>query len=133
MYFIKSFMTILISIILALIITFSNPQVPQNFKYISTSQIKIIKGFPYEYFDGEILTNEVVEFRIRLIYIYFMTCITVTFSVGPIVSQTVFSPTLASIKVVIPNEEDFLKEIKLVSVKTNDNFEPKTKTRLGKN
>jgi hypothetical protein len=71
---------------------------------------KIIKGFPYQYFKKEVLTDEMVEFRIRVIYISFMIYITVTFSVGPmvgpIVGQAVFTSTPTSVERLIPNQLD---------------------------
>jgi hypothetical protein len=71
---------------------------------------KRIQGFPYQYFKREVLTDEMIEFRIRVIYISFMIYITVTFSVGPIVGpiggQAVFTSTLISVERLIPNQLD---------------------------
>jgi hypothetical protein len=102
-----------ISIILALIINFYNLKIPESKKSIKNNspQNKTITGFPYQYFKEEVLTDEMVEFRIRLIYRYFLIYITVTFSVGPtvgpIVGQAVFPSTATSIERLIPNQLDF--------------------------
>ena len=102
----------LISVGLALIINFYSPEIPETKKSIKNNYAKnkIITGFPYQYFKGEVLTDEMVEFRIRLIYIYFMIYITVTFSVGPmvgpIVGQATFISTAISIERLIPNQLD---------------------------
>lgn len=71
----------------------------------------IITGFPYQYFEGEVLTDEMVKFRIRVIYISFMLCSTVYFSAGPMVSpivgQDIFSSTSTSIERLSPNQLDY--------------------------
>jgi hypothetical protein len=74
-----------ISVSLALVINFYTPEIPENNKLIKNNYAKNkrIKGFPYQYFKGEVLTDEMIQFRIRLIYISFMIYITVTFFVGP--------------------------------------------------
>jgi hypothetical protein len=85
---------------------------PENKKSIKNNYAKnkIITGFPYQYFKGEVLTDEMVEFRIRVIYMSFMIYITVTFSVGPmvgpIVGQDTFTSTVTSIERLIPNQLD---------------------------
>lgn len=79
----------LISVSLAAIINFYSPEIRETQKGIKTKN-KIITGFPYQYFEGEVLTEEMIEFRIRLIYISFMIYITVIFSVSPIVGQATF-------------------------------------------
>ncbi len=88
----------LISVGLALLINFYSPEIPENKKSIKTNYAKnkIITGFPYQYFKGEVLTDEMLEFRIRVIYISFMVCITVTFSTGPMVSPIVGQATFSS-------------------------------------
>lgn len=101
-----------ISVSLALVINFYSPEIPENNKLIKNNYAKnkIIKSFPYQYFKGEVLTDEMVEFRIRVIYISFMLYITVTFSVGPmvgpIVGQAVFTSTPTSVERLIPNQLD---------------------------
>lgn len=65
-----------------------------------------IKGFPYQYVKGEVLTDEMIEFRVRVIYISFMIYITVTFSVGPMGGQAVFTSTPTSVERLIPNQLD---------------------------
>lgn len=63
-----------ISVSLALVINFYSPEIPENNKLIKNNYAKnkIIKSFPYQYFKGEVLTDEMVEFRIRVIYIYLL-------------------------------------------------------------
>ena len=51
-----------------LVINFFAPEIPKNMKSIENPRIK---GFPYQYFKREVLTDEVVEYRIRVIYINF--------------------------------------------------------------
>lgn len=100
----------LISVGLALVINFYSPEIPENKKSIKNNypKNKIITGFPYQYFKGEVLTDEMVEFRIRVIYISFMISITVTFStvpmVSPIVGQATFSSTPTPIEILSPNQ-----------------------------
>src|SRR6056300_956977 len=102
----------LIPVGLALIINFYSTEIPETKKSIKNNYAKnkIITGFPYQYFKGEVLTDEMVEFRIRVIYISFMISITVTFSVGPmvgpIVGQAVFTSTPTSVEKLIPNQLD---------------------------
>lgn len=103
----------LISVGLALVINFYSPEIPENKKSIKNNypKNKIITGFPYQYFKGEVLTDEMVEFRIRVSYISFMISITVTFStvpmVSPIVGQATFSSTPTSIEILSPNQLDY--------------------------
>jgi hypothetical protein len=99
-----------ISVGLALLINFYSPEIPKNKKWIKSDCEKniIITGFPYEYFKGEILTDEMLKFRIRLIYIPLMIYITVIFSTGSIVSpillQTSLFSTTTSIENLVPNQ-----------------------------
>jgi hypothetical protein len=103
----------LISVGLALVINFYSPEIPENKKSIKNNyeKNKIIKGFPYQYFKGEVLTDEMVEFRIRVIYISFIISTTVIFSTGPMVSpivgQAAFSSTPTSIEILSPNQLDY--------------------------
>lgn len=105
-------MWIFISVSLALVINFYTPEIQENNKLIKNNYAKNkrIKGFPYQYFKGEVLTDEMIEFRIRVIYISFMIYITVTFSVGPMVGpiggQAVFTSTPTSVERLIPNQLD---------------------------
>jgi hypothetical protein len=68
----------LLSIGLTLLINFS---VPENKKLSKNNEIqnKLVKGFPYSYFEGENLTDEMIKFRIKLIYrnlmLWFLTWI----------------------------------------------------------
>ena len=94
-----------IYVTLALVINFYTPEIPENNQFIKNNYAKnkIIKGFPYQYFKGEVLTDEMVEFRIRVICISFMICIPVTSSLGPIVGQALFTSTATSRELFIPN------------------------------
>ena len=56
----------IISVGLALVINFYTPEIPKNMKPIENPKIK---GFPYQYFKGEVLTDEMVKYCIRVIYI----------------------------------------------------------------
>lgn len=120
-------MSTFIYISLALLINFYSPKIPENKKAIKNNDLqnKIITGFPYQYFKGEILTDEMVTFRIRRIYIYFMICITVTFSVGPILQHTVFISTSTPTVMLIPNQFDsqINKQELLVDLRGGDEHE----------
>ena len=72
----------LISVSLGLLITFYSPNIRENKKSIKNSYV--ITGFPYQYFQQEVLTNEMVESRIRVIYLYFMIFIICTFLFGTV-------------------------------------------------
>lgn len=69
--------------VLALVIYFGNPEIPESKKSIknNSTQNKIITDFPYQYFKEEVLTDGVVEFRIRLIYSSVLISIIGLFSV----------------------------------------------------
>lgn len=101
-----------ISVGLALVINFYSPEIPENKKFIknNSAKNKTITGFPYQYWKEEVLTDEMIQFRIGLIYISFMMYITVSFSVGPIVGPIVeqarFISTTTSIERLIPNQLD---------------------------
>nr|YP_010444279.1 hypothetical protein NQZ09_pgp140 [Fibrocapsa japonica]UTE95166.1 hypothetical protein FjapPt_p084 [Fibrocapsa japonica] len=100
----------LISVGLALIINFYSPEIPENKKSIKNkyAKNKIIPGFPYQYFKGEVLTDEMVEFHIPVIYISFIICLTATSPmVSPIVGQATFSSTPTSIEILSPNQLDY--------------------------
>ena len=62
----------LIPVSLALIINFYSPEIPET--KIKNNYVKneTITGFPYHYFKKEVFTYEMVEFRVRLIYIFSM-------------------------------------------------------------
>ena len=100
-------MQTLIFVGLALIINFYTPEISETKKSIKNNytENKIIRGFPYQYFKKEVLTDEMVESRIELIYI--IIYITFTFYVGsmvdPTIEQTRFVSTPTSIERLIPN------------------------------
>ena len=97
----------LISVGLALVINFYSPENKKSIKN-NYAKNKIIRGFPYQYFKGEVLTDKMVELRIRVIYISFMICITVTFSIGlivsPITGQATVNSTPTCMSIVSPNQ-----------------------------
>ena len=72
----------LVSLSLALLTNFCIPEIPENKKLINSNYTKnkTISGFPYEYYKGEMLTCETVQFRIQVIYIFSVICIKTTFS-----------------------------------------------------
>lgn len=76
----------LIYVGLALVINFYSPDIPENHKSIKNNYAKntIIKGFPYQYFEGEVLTDEMVEFRLKRIYMYYLISMTAIFHFGPL-------------------------------------------------
>jgi hypothetical protein len=102
-----------ISVLLALIISFFDTEISKNIKSTQNNyqESKILTGlgFPHEYFEGEILTDEMVESRLQLIYISLIIYITILFSSGltlstPVLEQTLLTSTTTSIKRLIPNE-----------------------------
>lgn len=95
-----------ISLGLALMIHFYSPGISENKKSIKNNLTQNSRGFPYQSFEGEILTDEMVEVRIRVIYIYIMISITVNFlvdsAVASIVGQIIAASTSTSIERLIP-------------------------------
>lgn len=53
-----------ISVGLALIINFYSPELQENKKFSKKITQQVITGFPYQYFKDEVLTDEMVKFRI---------------------------------------------------------------------
>lgn len=103
-----------IYVILAMVINFYNPASSQNKTSIknNSTQNKIIRGFPYQYFEGEVLTDEMVNGRILGIYMsVLLIYATANFSgsptLAPIVEQTIFTSTSIHRKRLIPNKIDF--------------------------
>ena len=107
----------LISVLLTLGINFYTPEIPENKKSMVIHENYYQRiGFPYQYFPGEVLTDEQVNYRIRLISINFMICFTITFHVGPtvgtlgsVVGQVFLPlpPTSVPVERLIPNQLDF--------------------------
>ena len=98
----------LISVLLALGINFS---IPENNKSLVINKKYYQKiGFPYQYFEGEVLTDEEVNYRIRLIYISIMMYFTIAYSVvptvGPVVGQVLLPLPPTSLEKLIPNQLD---------------------------
>ena len=109
-------MWIFISVLLALGINFYVPEISKNNKSIVINkkydeQYYQQIGLPYQYFEGEVLTDEEVNYRINLIYISFMMYFTVTFSVvptlGPVVEQVLWPLAPTCVEKSIPNQLDF--------------------------
>ena len=94
----------IISVGLALVINFYTPEIPKNMKPTKNPKIK---GFPYQYFKREVLTDEMIKFRIQVIYISFIISSIITFFtvsiVSSIVRQATFSSTSTSIEILSPN------------------------------
>jgi hypothetical protein len=92
-----------------MVINFATPEIVENKKFIKNENNKLITGFPYQYFKHEILTNDMIQFRIGLIYIFFIIYIRVTFSVlsilAPIVDQSTFIQKPTSIEKLISNQD----------------------------
>ena len=78
------------SILSALVINFYSPEIPENKKSIVENNYLQI-GFPFQYFEGEILGEEEVHYRVRLTYLYFMF---VVFSLSPSADLAVVTPAL---------------------------------------
>ena len=77
----------IISLFCALGINFAIPSIPENHKFIKTDNY-LQRGFPFNYYEGENLTEEEVNYRIRVIYISSFIGLTVIFTLVPIVKDT---------------------------------------------
>lgn len=80
----------IILILFALGINFSIPSIPESKKSIRTESYLQI-GFPFNYYEGESLTDEELNYRIRVIYVTSFTYLTITFTLVPVTGQA-FSP-----------------------------------------
>lgn len=106
----NGFMPTLLYLIVAFLINFYTLKIPENTRSIpnNSTQKKVITGFPYQYFEGEVLTDEMVKFRIRTIYISSVMLLTINSSVGPmvypIVAQAICALEVTSIERLIPNQ-----------------------------
>ena len=124
----------IISIIGALIINFCTPKI-SNCKIVDTNDSSTIVnyGFPFQYFEGEILTDKQVKYRFKIIYLNSMIVITFGSSglttVGPIIHQVGLPLMLPSnsIELVIQGNQnqqiysvinDIAKELKLTVSET---------------
>lgn len=77
----------IISMLFALGINFSIPPIPDSKKYIKTdSQI----GFPFNYYEGDNLIDEELNYRIKVIYVTCFTYLTITFTLVPVTYSTFF-------------------------------------------
>ena len=84
-----------------------NFYIPENRKSIVINKKYYQQlGFPYQYFEGEVLTDEEVTYRTRLISISFMMYFTIAYSVvptvGPVVGQVLLALPPTSLEKVIP-------------------------------
>ena len=97
----------LVSISLAVAINFLAPETPQNYKSNVIDQ-KYFKqyGFPFDL--GENLTDEEVNYRIRVIYISLIFAWLGSFSCAPILGQVLVPllPPSVPLEVLIRNEAD---------------------------
>jgi len=75
-----------ISILFALGINFSIPSIAKSKKSIRTESYLQI-GFPFNYYEGESLTDEELNYRIRVIYVTSFTYLTITFTLNPVTGQ----------------------------------------------
>lgn len=102
----------LIYLTVVLVIKFYSPEITE-YKKENKESIKdnLTLSFLYQYFKGEVLTDEVVEFRIRLIYTYSLIFIKINFfinpTVYPIVGQAIFPSAATLIEKSILNRLDF--------------------------
>lgn len=102
-------MSTLICILLALAIQFLVPSVSApNRSNIINQKYLIQFGFPYQYYSDEILTDEEIHYRIRVIYISLMFTWLGTFSCAPIVGQVLvpFVTPSVPLEVLIQNQKD---------------------------
>jgi hypothetical protein len=116
-----NFLWTLVYLSLALGINFCTPEIPEYKKLITVDNCEneIALGFPYQYFKGEVLTDEMVDFRFRAIRMTIGMYITLTLSigstVGPIVGQVIFTPTAHSVEKVISTSNHLIHYNQLVS------------------
>ena len=76
----------LISVSLALLINFYSPDIPKSKKIYGT-ETYLQRGFPFNYYEGESLTDEELNYRIRIIYLTSFTYLTITFTLVPVAGQ----------------------------------------------
>lgn len=73
----------IISILFALGINFSIPPILDSKRSIKTDSYLQI-GFPFNYYEGENLTDEELNYRIKVIYVTYFTYLTINyFYFGP--------------------------------------------------
>ena len=95
-----------ISVILALRINFYSPEIPENKKsmVINKNYYQRI-GFPYQYFLNEFLSEDEVDCRLRLIYIYLMFGVSTSLPLAT--SAAVMLPIPPTdVKRIMPNQVD---------------------------
>ena len=86
-----------ISILLALGINFSIPPIPESKKSIKTDSYRQI-GFPFNYYEGENLTDEELNYRIKVISVTCFIYVTLTFPLVPVTAQAIILFPVASIE-----------------------------------
>jgi len=86
-----------ISVFFALVIHFSIPPIPESKKSVKTDNYLQI-GFPYNYYEGENLTAEELNYRIKVIYATCFTYLTITFTLAPVTTQAILPFSVASIE-----------------------------------
>lgn len=84
----------IISILFALGINFSIPSISESKKSIRTDSYLQI-GFPFNYYEGENLTDEELNYRIQVIYVTCFTYLTITFTLVPLTAQPIVYSTFS--------------------------------------
>ena len=87
----------IISILFALGINFSIPPIPESKKSIKTDSYLQI-GFPFNYYEGDNLTDEELNYRIKVIYVNCFTYLAITFTLVPVTAQAIVPFPVASIE-----------------------------------
>jgi hypothetical protein len=97
-----------ISVLSALGVKYYNPKIPESKKsmVINKNYYQRI-GFPYKYFEGEFLSEEEVDYQLRLIYIYLM--FTLSTSVHLASSVAVILPPLPPVHRISPCALDSIR------------------------
>lgn len=86
-----------ISLLFALGINFSIPTISESKKSIKTDSYLQL-GFPFNYYQGENLTNQERNYRIKVIYVTWFTYLTFTSTLVPVTSQAIVPFPVASIE-----------------------------------
>jgi hypothetical protein len=99
------------SILSALIINFYSPKINNSVN----NDAELIRSFPFQYYEGEILTDDQVKYRLRIIYINYLMFITVSFSsfsvLGPIIQIGLPLPVSPVLLERLMQQENFYSQI----------------------
>ena len=90
-------MSTIISILVALGINFLIPPIPES-KNLSKTDSYLQIGFPFNYYEGDNLTDEELNYRIKVIYVTCFTYLTITFTLVPVTAQPIVPFPVASIE-----------------------------------